>query len=215
MGYTKRTSSSSVFAASAAVIGLLLAWHSCQLGELRDAVPRQGPKAVPADARFTPEELGYTDDVLDADLLRPMPLFAQEAAAQGLHFQFMARGFNHAGALAISLHNANREGTVAVDLPAGMVLAPAENRNLQNLVLREAVHVQLQPGETRRLEQWAFCGNQFHLPPLASEMRPTGWTMDAPHSQGGVWRATLPYETAVPAAEGHWMAAKLGAAVAA
>ncbi|CAK0792611.1 unnamed protein product [Prorocentrum cordatum] len=216
MGYTTRSNGSSTLAAWAVLAGLLFAWLSCRLGEFRDVVPRQGPKeAAPAGARLTPEELGYTDDVLDSDLLRPMPLFEQSAAAQGLRFQFMAWGFNHAGALAIDLHNANSEGTVVVDLPAGMVLAPAENRDLQNLVLREAVHVQLQPGETRRLEQWAFCGNQFHLPPLASEMKPTGWVMDAPPSQGGVWRATLPYETAVSAVEGHWMAAKLVAAVAA
>merc|ERR1712228_1122406 len=114
------------------------------------------------------------------DLLKPAPLFAQEAVAQGLKYQFMSQGFNHQSALVIGLHNANHDSSITVDLPAGMLLAPAENRDLQNLVLKDAVHMTLLPGETKRVEQWAFCGNQYHVPPVSEEMKPTGWTLDAP-----------------------------------
>mmetsp|Transcript_66375 Transcript_66375/g.167282 ORF Transcript_66375/g.167282 Transcript_66375/m.167282 type:complete len:221 (+) Transcript_66375:43-705(+) len=220
MGYTRRSNGSRVLVTSAVVGVALLAWYSSQLNELHDTIARKGlmgeveVEALALGTRFTPKELGYTDDILDSNLLKPAPLFAQEAAAQGLQFQFLAQGFNHEGALVISLHNANRESSIAVDLPAGMLLAPAENRELQNLVLRESVHVRLLPGETQRLEQWAFCGNRFRVPPV-SEMKPTGWILDAPPCQGCVWKATLPYETAAAAAQGPWMAAKILDAVAA
>jgi len=219
MGHPKRSDGPRVLATSVVVGAALLVWYSSQLSELRGTIARKGPvaeeevEALALGTRFTPKELGYTDDILDSDLLKPAPLFAQEAAAQGLQFQFMAHGFNHEGAMVINLHNANREGSIAVNLPAGMLLAPAENRELQNLVLREAVHVRLLPGETQRLERWAFCGNQYHVPPL-SKMKPTGWILDAPPCQRCIWKATLPYETAASAAVEPWMAAKLLDAVA-
>jgi len=194
----------------------LLAWYSFELSPLRDTVVQSAKDEVNTPlfgARHTPKELGYTDNILDSDLLEPGPLFAQEAEARGLQFQFMAHGFNHQSALVINLHNANDEGSISINLPAGMLLAPAERRDMQNLMLRNAVNVRLSPGETRRIEQWAFCGNQYHLPPVSEEMKPTGWILNAPPCQSCVWRATLPYETAVPAVEGNWMAAKLGAAL--
>jgi len=216
MGYSRRSGGAHVLAASAVAGAALLAWYSFQLSEIHDTAPRQSlskPEASALGARYTPKELGYTDDILDSDLLQPAPLFAQEAAAQGLKFQFMSNGFNHEGALVIGLHNTNLESSITVDLPAGMLLAPAENRDFQNLVLKDAVHLSLLPGETKRVEQWAHCGNQYHVPPV-SEMRPTGWTMNAPPCQACVWKATLPYETAIAATEGNWMAAKFASALA-
>jgi len=219
MGHSRRSSGANVLAASAVAGAALLAWYSFQLNELHGAAPRQSPKfdgqedALELGARFTPKELGYTDDILDSDLLKPAPLFAQEAAAQGLKYQFMSQGFNHQSALVIGLHNANHDSSITVDLPAGMLLAPAENRDLQNLVLKDAVHMTLLPGETKRVEQWAYCGNQYHVPPV-SEMKPTGWTLNAPPCQSCVWKATLPYETAVTATEGNWMANKYASALA-
>lgn len=218
MGYSKSSGGARILATSAFVFAALLAYQSWQLPELRDSAAQQWPKAEEQDKaeveghRFTPKELGYTDDIMESDLLKPAPLFAQEAADMGLQFQFMAKGFNHEGALAIGLHNSNAEGSIAVELPAGMLLAPKENRDLQNLVLRDAVSLNLKAGETATVQQWAFCGNQYHVPPV-SEMRPTGWILDATPCQQCIWRATLPYETAVRATEGNWMAAKLGAAV--
>jgi len=220
MGHSRRSSSAHVLAASAVAGAVLLTWFSFQLSEVHDTAPRQSPKfdgdkdTLAPGARFTPKELAYTDDILDSDLLRPAPLFALEAAAQGLQYQFMSQGFNHQSALVISLHNANHESSITVDLPAGMLLAPAENRDFQNLVLRDAVHLSLLPGESKRVEQWAFCGNQYHTPPMSEEMKPTGWTLDAPPCQNCIWKATLPYETAVTATEGNWMAAKYASALA-
>jgi len=219
MGYAKR-SSSSLFATCAAAGAALLVLHFFLLTQLHNIpLPRHGAMAeepeekVVQGSRLTPKELGYTSEILDSGLLQPGSLFAQEAADTGLQFQFMAQGYNNGKALVMSLHNSNRGGDpITLDLPAGMLFAPAVNRDFQNLVLRDSVSVSLRPGETKRIEQWAFCGNQFHMPPFF-EMKPSGWVMNTPRCQGCVWQATAPYEMPVPAAEGHWMTAKLATAL--
>lgn len=203
MGFAGKSSRARRGANAAVVCFAFLALSAVYLTQLAR------PKATPA-SRLTPEELGYKDSILNSDLLQPGPLMAQDAA--GLQYEVRAESFNHEKALVIDLHNSNPLSSITVDLPAGMLFAPVENRDFQNLVLRDAVSVSLHPGETKRLEQWAFCGNQFHLPPF-SQMKASGWVMNAPPCQGCVWGRTLPYEMPVAAAEGHWMFAKLAAAV--
>jgi len=179
----------------------------------RSAVKSDGTSALMTSSRrLTPKELGYAAKILESDLLQPGVLFEQEAAAIGLEFQFMAQGFNHERALVLVLRNSNDDGGIlSVDLPAGMLFAPAQNRELQNLVLRDPVSVSLLPGETAHVEQWAYCGNQFHIPPL-TEMKASGWILNAPRCQHCVWQATAPYELPVSAVEGPWMASKLASA---
>mmetsp|Transcript_102267 Transcript_102267/g.203018 ORF Transcript_102267/g.203018 Transcript_102267/m.203018 type:complete len:220 (-) Transcript_102267:230-889(-) len=216
MGYAKRSSSSRTLYATALLGAGLTAFFLAHLRSV--AVPHSatdidGASALMASGRrLTPKELGYDPKILQSDLLQPGVLFEQEAAAMGLEFQFMAQGFNHERALVLVLRNSNHDGDrLSVDLPAGMLFAPAQNRELQNLVLRDAVSVSLLPGETTHIEQWAYCGNQFHIPPL-TEMKASGWVLNAPRCQHCVWQATAPYELPVSAVEGPWMASKLATA---
>jgi len=217
MGYAKRSAASRVLYASALVAAASLALLLIQLHAV--AVPEQvatandkgGEKA--SGRRLTPKELGYRDEILDSDLLQPGTFFAEEALASGLDFQIMAQGFNHKSALVLNLHNSNQNGeSIQVDLPAGMLFAPAQNRELQNLVLRDAVTVNLQPGESTRIEQWAYCGNLYHVPPI-TEMKASGWILQAPRCQHCVWKATAPYELPVASTEGPWMVSKLASAI--
>jgi len=211
MGFTKRSSSSRTLYASALLgAGLLtfLLAHLRSVAVPHSAVDIDGTSGA-SGRRLTPKELGYDAKILQSNLLQPGVLFDQEAAAIGLEFQFMAHGFNHERALVMVLRNSNHDGgSLSVDLPAGMLFAPAQNRELQNLVLRDPVRVSLLPGETARIEQWAYCGNQFHIPPL-TEMKASGWVFNAPRCQHCVWQATAPYELPVSAVEGPWMASKL------
>ena len=215
MGYTKQSSSSRTLYATLLGAGLLafLLAHLRNVAVPHSAADVDGVSALRASGRrLTPKELGYDAKILQTDLLQPGLLFGQEAAAMGLEFQFMAQGFDHARALVLVLRNSNHDGgSLSVDLPAGMLFAPAQNRELQNLVLRDPVRVTLLPGETARIEQWAYCGNQFHIPPL-TEMKASGWVLNAPRCQHCVWQATAPYELPVSAAQGPWMASKLAAA---
>jgi len=213
MGYTKRSSSSStLYAASLLGAGLLALGlvHLRSVAVPRSAMDVDGASALVAPGRrLTPKELGYDAKILQSDLLQPSVLFDQEAAGMGLEFQFMAQGFNHDRALVLVLRNSNHDGgSLSVDLPAGMLFVPAQNRELQNLVLRDHVRVSLLPGEIAHIQQWGYCGNQFHIPPL-TEMKASGWVLNAPRCQHCVWQATAPYELPVSAVEGPWMASKL------
>eukprot|EP00419_Tripos_fusus_P004988 CAMPEP_0172690752 /NCGR_PEP_ID=MMETSP1074-20121228/24080_1 /TAXON_ID=2916 /ORGANISM="Ceratium fusus, Strain PA161109" /LENGTH=218 /DNA_ID=CAMNT_0013510735 /DNA_START=1 /DNA_END=654 /DNA_ORIENTATION=+ len=216
MGYTKQPSSAHKRYAAALLGACLFAFFLAQMRSVsvpQSVVDIDGLSSLTASSRrLTPKELGYDAKILQSNLLQPGVIFEQEAAATGLEFQFMAQGFNHDRALVLVLHNSNHDGgSLSVDLPAGMLFAPAQNRELQNLVLRDPVTVSLLPGETAHIEQWAYCGNQFHIPPL-TEMKASGWVLNAPRCQHCVWQATAPYELPVSAVEGPWMASKLATA---
>eukprot|EP00930_Biecheleria_cincta_P047338 TRINITY_DN32796_c0_g1_i1.p1 TRINITY_DN32796_c0_g1~~TRINITY_DN32796_c0_g1_i1.p1 ORF type:complete len:234 (-),score=34.87 TRINITY_DN32796_c0_g1_i1:69-713(-) len=212
MGYSRHTLGARLLAVSAAALALHCFWLRRVVFAPQEAA-QDSKNPTPGRARLTAKELGYKPEIMHSGLLQPAGPRPGELEAAGLEFAFEAQNYNHEKALVLDMRNpAGARSSLSVHLPAGMVFAPVENRDVQNLVLRNAVSVNLQPGQAVRLETWAFCGNEWHMSPWGA-MQPSGWVMKAPACQACVWRATAPYETAVPYYEGAYMQSKLGRAI--
>ena len=137
------------------------------------------------------KNLSYDPAILEAGLLKHTEFFQE--VAQKLEMNFRSNGFNRSDALTMIVYNPGRE-EVVVAVPAGAVFEPVHAKHCQNLVLKNAATVRVNPGQKKTIGLWALCGNHKASPPgggsPGNDFEPTDYVLNCDlSSQSSVWKA--------------------------
>lgn len=135
--------------------------------------------------------LNFDPKIVEAGLLQHDGFFNE--MAQKLDMSFKARGYNSRNALQLTVYNPG-DDTVTLRLPAGALFEPCGSKKCQNLVLRDATSMDVEPGQRKTNGLWAFCGNSNRSSPY-TDLEPTDYVLKCDlKDQASVWEATRMYE---------------------
>mmetsp|Transcript_119301 Transcript_119301/g.380334 ORF Transcript_119301/g.380334 Transcript_119301/m.380334 type:complete len:614 (-) Transcript_119301:220-2061(-) len=149
---------------------------------------------VPWPYQVSPANMGLAD-VTSAPGPHEQHHAFELSSSGALALDAQASGFGN-GSLAVRMRNTGGD-SLAFDLPAGslFVAPPGNGCRLQPLITRQAVSVELGPGEEKELLLDAYCGDSGARVPRGNmSLSPYTVSDDCLSSQAAVWRWSAPFQ---------------------
>jgi hypothetical protein len=146
--------------------------------------PPQG-RAQQALAANAAQRLGYSRTAAEQNLLR----YHELSHPSSVRMSVEGNSFAHNEAIKIHIRNDGSQAT-HITFPAGRVFEPTDGALVQNLVLKNALSLTVDAGESRTYSTYGFCGNRkFDPPPPRHPMKETSFAVNKGllSDQASIW----------------------------